>query len=283
MVQKEASYYLKLPRDYVECYLCPHNCRIMPARLGLCGVRRNYEGRLCLTAYGKLCLVEEKPAIALPLSPAYEKQRFIFVGSLGCNMKCPFCLTWRSSQLSMPTKFFAPEELAEKAVAEKFAGIAFTYNEPTMAMEYVLEVATIARGKNLLIAVATNGFLNQQPWMDLLGNIDLLVVDIKSWDSEFWRLECGASKEIVLKNIQTALNKVHLEVSFPVIEGRNDQDEGVNELGKWLASLSPDIPLHLIRFQPAFCYSDVKETRTVRLYQLQTLLRHDLKNVYVIE
>lgn len=282
-MQKEASYYLKLPHDYTECYLCPHNCTIMPSRIGLCGVRRNNNGTLILTVYGHLALTEVKAATALPLSPEYANKKFLFVGSIGCNMKCPFCLTWRSSQVGVLTRVYTPEQLVQLALTEKVNGIAFTHNEPAIGLEYLLAVARLARREKLLLAVATNAFLNKQPFADLLAHIDIMVVDLKSWDAEFLRVECGGIKEVILNNISVALPRVHLEVSYLVIEGLNDKDADLVELARWLGNHSSEIPLHLVRFQPAFRYTKYKKTGHVRLYQLQKLLCHHLKYVYVVE
>ncbi|MCX7766135.1 MAG: hypothetical protein N2246_05455, partial [Candidatus Sumerlaeia bacterium] len=150
-------------------------------------------------------------------------------------------------------------------------------------LEYLLAVARVARREKLLLAVATNAFLNKQPFSDLLANIDILLVDLKSWDGEFLKVECGGIKEVILNNISTAIPRVHLEVSYLVIEGLNDRDEYLIELARWLCGHSAEIPLHLIRFQPAFRYTKYRKTGHVRLYQLQKLLSHHLKHVYVVE
>ncbi|MCD6385729.1 radical SAM protein [Candidatus Sumerlaeota bacterium] len=281
MIQKEASYYISLRQDYVECKLCPHNCYLMPSRLGLCGVRSNRDGKLYLINYGKISHIEKKSLMELPLSPEFKGKDALFIGSIGCNLKCPFCLHWQASQVGVPTRGMMPDAVVEKALAEECGWIAFTYNEPTIGLEFVLDVARLCKEKKLSVAVHTNGFLNPTPFAELVKNIDILLVDIKSWNSEFYQVECGGSKEIILKNIASAYKNIHLEISYLVIEGVNDQEEGMSELGEWIAGLSPEVPLHLIKFQPSFRYANHKETSPVCLYQLQRVVHHYLKNVFV--
>lgn len=281
MKQKEASYYVTLRQDYVECELCPHNCYLMPSRMGLCGVRSNRDGKLYLTNYGRLSRIEKKPLIELPLSPEFNGKNALFIGSIGCNLKCPFCLHWQASQIGVPTISMMPEAVVERAIAEKCGWVAFTYNEPTIGVEFVLDVAQVCKQKKLRVAVYTNGFLNPTPFGELGKCVDVLLVDIKSWNPEFYKVECGGSKDVILRNIASAFENTHLEISYLVMEGVNDQEEGIKELAQWIAELSPEVPLHLIKFQPSFRYASYRETSSVCLYQLQRIAHHYLKNVFV--
>ncbi len=279
----ECKYYATLSREYVECELCPLSCHIIPAGFGLCGVRKNRDAKLVLTNYGKISHLEKKSAMQLPLSTAFEDDIFLFVGSIGCNMKCPFCVNWQAAQAGVSTIVMSPRDLVGKALEGNVTGIAFTYNEPIVSIEYLMDVAHQAREENLKIAVASNGMVNPQPLEDLLAAIDVLLVDVKSWDAEFYRVECGGSKEVVMRTIISAQNNTHLEVSYLVIEGINDSDEMIKDFSVWLSSVSSHIPLHLVQFTPAFQFSDRTETTTVRLYQLQTIAHHFLKKVYVVD
>ncbi len=282
-MQKEASYYTKASRDFVECVLCPHNCHIPPSRYGICGVRRNVDGKLCLTTYGKISHMDVKPAVNLPLSPLFKDRSFLFIGSLGCNMKCPYCVSSRASQMGFPTRSMTPEKIIEKAQQENLSGIAMTYNEPTIGIEFVLDLARLCKAEGLLSAVATNGFLLYEPFVHLLQKVDVLTVHVSSWEPEFYRVECGGSKDIITRNISTAYGKVHIEVCYPVIEGVNDDDELVDDFTRWLSNVSPELPLHLVRFTPAFRFAEKAPTSEVRLYQVQRRAQHYLKHVYISE
>jgi len=255
----------------------------MPSRLGLCGVRYNRNGRLYLSAFGRLSRIEEKEARELPLSGEIGRQRFLFVGSQGCNMRCVFCNEWRVSQAGAGGRLLSPAQLVDMAKERKVRGIAFTYNETAVGLEYLLEVSEVARPNGLAIAVQTNAFLLEKPFRDLMEAVDFLVVDLKGWDSEFYRIQCGGDKKDIYRNLRIARSHPHLEVSFLVMEGINDSERDFREMVAWLANLNDDLPFHLIRFKPAYQWRDMSETSTVRLYQLQKIARNYLRNTFVKE
>lgn len=284
---KEAMYYEKLQDGNVRCVLCPHNCLIKPGGIGICGVRKNTEGILYSLIYGKVSSIAFDPIEKKPLYKFHPGTYILSAGSVGCNFRCPFCQNYSISMTSIEkaeTADITSEQLVGKAlsmVPQGNIGIAYTYNEPTIWYEYVYETAKLAREKGLLNVLVTNGFINQEPLENILPYIDAMNIDLKGYSESFYRDIAKGKLESVKATISAASKKCHVEVTTLVIPGLNDSPEEMREMASWLASLSPDIPLHLSRFFPRYNMQDRPMTPLNTLTDLQSIASEYLNNVYI--
>lgn len=265
-----------------RCGICPHDCLIPPGGKGFCGVRENRGGRIVYSSYGKVSAIALDPIEKKPLYMYRPGTRILSVGGFGCNLRCPFC---QNSDISMEydlsaAKTVTPEQisaLAEKTVAEGNIGVAYTYNEPLIGYEFVYDCARLVHGAGLSNVLVTNGYINREPLESLLPYIDAMNIDLKAFSESFYS-KLGGGLETVRNTIALSQEHCHAEVTTLVIPGENEGD--IEELARWLASVSPDIPLHLSRFFPRYKYGDRTPTPRDTIYQLAETAKRYLNNVF---
>jgi len=254
LYMREAMHYEKAAGGVVCCFLCPHRCRISPGRVGMCGVRKNIDGKLYSINYARVSSWAMDPIEKKPLYHFYPGSLIFSVGSIGCNFRCKFCQNWQIAQCTdVPTQEVSPEELvlAAKRQAGNM-GIAYTYNEPTVWYEYVLECTKLARQEGLKNVLVTNGFIEKEPLEELLPYIDAMNIDVKAFTESFYKELTFGSLAPVKQTVEIAQAKCHVEVTTLLIPGLNDGEGEIEELARWLSSLRRDIPLHLTRYFPNY-------------------------------
>jgi pyruvate formate lyase activating enzyme len=267
--------------DEVRCGLCPHACRIHPGGTGRCRVRRNRAGSLELPFYGRLSSVAVDPIEKKPLYHYHPGESILSVGFVGCSFRCPFCQNYRISQdTSAPTQEMSPEELVALAQREGSFGIAYTYSEPLVHLEYVLETCRRARERGLANVLVSNGFVNPAPAEELLKVLDAANIDLKGYNPEFYRKLIGGELEEVKRFLAQARGRILLEVTTLVIPTRNDSPEEMEGIAAFLASLDPDIPLHLSAYYPQYRYT-LPPTPPATLRVLAEVARRYLRYVYL--
>lgn len=286
-VFKEAMFYEKQQNGSVLCRLCPHNCAILPDGTGICGVRKNMNGILYSQIFKHVSSLALDPIEKKPLSRFHPGSYILSVGSVGCNLKCPFCQNHSIARVKpdeVDTIITSSRDLVEKAIELKpqgNIGIAYTYNEPTIWYEYVYETAKLAKSKGLINVLVTNGYINREPLEKILPYIDAMNIDLKAYHDEFYRKIVKGSLEDVKAAIETSAKKCHVEITTLIIPGLNDSIDEISEMSKWLSSISPDIPLHLSRFFPSYEMADKLPTSVKILNDLEHAARRYLKNVYL--
>lgn len=181
-----ASYWEKRGAEVV-CRLCPRKCRLQDGQAGRCGVRRNRGGVLIAEAYGRVSSLAMDPVEKKPLYHVKPGSEVLSVGSAGCNLRCAFCQNWTLSQAVPALSELPPEDLIQEALAARAAGVAYTYNEPVVNFEYVLDCARAARRNGLLNILVTNGYIEPAPRAELLPWLDALNIDLKAIRPEFYR------------------------------------------------------------------------------------------------
>ena len=274
-----AQYMTARDRDIV-CTLCAHSCRIEPGRSGLCRVRTNEDGSPSLPFYGHVSALHVDPVEKKPLYHFSPGARLLSVGFLGCNFRCPFCQNYSISQsTSQSTQTILPDRLVNLATDSGSLGIAYTYNEPTIHFEYVMEASAIASEAGLANVLVTNGHLTRRPARDLLSRIDAVNVDLKSFSAEFYRDELGGRLDAVLDFIRLAADTAHLEVTTLLIPGKNDSDSEIEAIASFVAELDPGIPLHLSGYYPTYRY-EIEATSRSTLDRAITIARRHLDHVY---
>lgn len=269
----------------VECKICPHHCKIEEGHLGLCKARTNRNGEIISDNYGKLTAVALDPIEKKPLYHFHPGNRILSIGSYGCNLECPFCQNCDISMVGskeIETEEVRIEELIRKAKLLESSGnigIAYTYNEPLIGFEFVRDCAKQAKEQGLKNIVVTNGYINEEPLNELLPYIDAFNIDLKGFTEEFYHKLRGDLRT-VKRTIELAAKVSHVEVTTLIIPGENDSEEEIMELSGWLASIRPDIPLHISRFFPRWRMQDKEATPVQQIYHLAEVARKNLQYVH---
>jgi len=216
----EALFYDKQNGDFVVCGLCPHSCRIAVGGYGLCGVRRNADGAFFAESYGCISSISIDPVEKKPLNRFYPGGMILSVGSYGCNMKCAYCQNHTISQQRPETKYVSPEELLRIAKdTPGNIGIAFTYNEPLIGVEYVLDAAPLVRDAGMKVVLVTNGMINDEPLKALLPYTDAMNIDVKAFDATQYE-KLGGDLPAVLKTVEKSAAVCHVEVTSLIVPAR---------------------------------------------------------------
>lgn len=254
--KREADWYGKNDDNTVSCLLCPHQCVIRPGNTGICGVRSNVEGTLYADIYGRVSAIAMDPIEKKPLYHFYPSRDILSIGTIGCNLKCPYCQNWHISQdTSARTMHHEPEQVVTAADAKNSIGIAYTYSEPIVWYEYVKDVSLLAREKGFKNVMVTNGFINPEPLSKMLEFTDAMNIDLKSFRDETYRKIQKARLEPVKETIKEVYEKgVHLEVTTLVVTDINDDRDELLEIADFIAGISPDIPWHVSRYYPSYKY-----------------------------
>jgi pyruvate formate lyase activating enzyme len=279
-VRREALWFDRRPDGRIACLLCPHRCVIAPGSHGICRVRYNREDTLQIPWYGKISSLAVDPIEKKPLYHFHPGAKILSAGFVGCSFHCKFCQNWQISQgVDADTRSITPRELVEIAKRERSFAIAYTYSEPLIHAEYLVDTARLARAAGLKNVIVSNGYLNAEPAEELLGMVDAANIDLKGWDPDFYRSETGGQLDEVKRFISQAAAKTHLEVTTLVIPGKNDQPEQVDGIARFIASLDPNIPLHLSAYHPQYKY-ETPPTPAATVRALAEVARRSLRFVY---
>lgn len=239
--------------EAVRCLLCPHGCLLLRGEVGKCRVREHREdvGLVSLN-YGKISSVAVDPIEKKPLYHWNPGSQILSIGTVGCSMDCPFCQNWTiaSWDRAVPLRRVTSEDVVAMAKEARTEGVAFTYNEPLVWYEFVLESSKILKKEGFHPVLVTNGMILPGPLEELLPFISAANVDLKAFTPEAYRLMGGNLPTV--QNTITAMIRdgVHVEVTFLLVPGINDDRESFEKMIKWLASLDPVPPLHISRYHP---------------------------------
>lgn len=279
----EALFYEGLEDNVVRCLLCPHRCRLRPGQNGICRVRSNEDGRLYSRNYAEVVSIALDPIEKKPLYHFYPGKNILSIGTIGCNFKCGFCQNFQLAHQDPPTTPIGADDMAQVAmqsIANDSIGLAFTYNEPGIWFEYILDVAGRLKERNLKVVLVSNGFLEEKPLRQLLPLVDAMNIDVKAFSEEFYRRHCKGRLAPVQKCFEIAAGQVHVEATTLLIPGENDSEEEIKSLAGWLGSLNRHIPLHLSRYHPAYKFNIVPTDPAV-LMRSRDIAREYLDFVYL--
>jgi len=283
----DAKYYTVNADTSVTCTLCPHGCTIKNGHVGICGTRRNSNGKLVLTSEGIIASSNLDPIEKKPLYHYHPDSKIFSIGGYGCNLKCKFCQNSEISQC-VPTGYSGvrdinPQEIIDKALnLPNNLGIAYTYNEPTVFFEFMLETARRAKEAGLKNVMVTNGYINLAPLSELLGVIDAFNVDLKAFSDDFYRTMTGARLKPVLNTLDAICQAGnHLEIAFLVIPGKNDSPDEAEDMFRWISqTLGKNTVLHINRFYPAYKFN-APPTPVEKLLELYEIATGWLNYVYI--
>jgi len=288
---KEALFYSKEKDDSLRCAICQRRCIIPEGKRGYCWTRINKDGRLYSLTYGRVASVAISPIEKKPMYHYYPASRWLSLGSLGCNFRCPGCQNWgiahqKTDGKATGTEYLLPEEAVEMAKNSKCKGISWTYNEPTLWFEYTYASAKLAHQEGLLTNYVTNGSITPEA-LDKIGPyLDAFRVDIKGFSKETYRkLANFAELGGILKVTQRAKEKwdMWVEIVTNVIPGFNDGEAELRGIASWIAQdLGPGTPWHITRFFPHLNLSHLEPTSISALEKARQIgLDAGLRFVYL--
>jgi pyruvate formate lyase activating enzyme len=265
---QEARFYKRGSDHSVTCGLCARKCSIEPGEAGFCGMRYNDGGKLLSLAHGRVAAVHLAPSELKPFFHFYPGALWLSVGTIGCNLKCRGCQNWHFAHSEaypglLSTQKMTGRELAELADKAACAGLSFTYNEPTVWLEYTIEASRAARDLGLLTTYVSNGLMSTEPLKELLEVISAFRFDVKGFSSETYKKLAGPTDwQQVKKNAELVAKKgIHLEIITNIVPGVSDDEAELAGLAAWIRKkLGRHVPWHVTRFRPAYTMMDVPPT-----------------------
>ncbi|MFC1657902.1 AmmeMemoRadiSam system radical SAM enzyme [Candidatus Omnitrophota bacterium] len=284
---KEAYFYQKLDNKIVNCRLCPKLCVIRPGKRGFCRVRENRDGILYTLVYAKPCAIhidpiEKKPLFHfLPARPAFS------IATAGCNLKCVFCQNWQISQATpeeVNYTYLEPEDLIRKVEESGTPVIAYTYTEPVIFYEYMVDTAKLARARGIKNVMHSAGQINEEPLRQLCEYLDAANIDLKGFSEKYYNKMSLGSLDSVLRTLKILKEEgVWLEITNLVLPGYNDDEETLIKMCLWIKdNLGNEVPLHFSRFYPTYKLLTLNPTPLATLERARRIaLDCGLKYVYI--
>ncbi len=283
-----ASYWQTVKDKTLQCLLCPHKCILSPGQRGFCSVRINKEGKLYSLGYGNPVAVHIDPIEKKPFFHVSPKASVYSLAVAGCNMRCVFCQNWQISQ-SKPDEAqsyeLSPDEAVNQAIQSNCHFIAYTYTEPTVFYEYMLDIAKLAHARGIRNTMHTCGYINQEPLKELLKYMDAVNVDLKGFSQEIYaKIGDTAQLEPVLETLKTIKNAgVWLEITCLIIPGLNDEAAKIKQMCVWIKeNLGDEVPVHFSRFLPSYKLINLAPTPLEKLEEAYKIAKEaGLKYVYI--
>jgi len=294
---KEAILYQKLPGGKVRCNVCQRKCLIPEGNVGYCKTRTNHKGKLYTTIYGIASSLNNDPIEKKPVFHFAPNSLCLSTGTFGCNFRCLFCQNWEISWADGVAEVqygqkISPQNLVDLAYKYRSAGIAITYNEPAIWLEYSLDVfkkvkSSKLKVQNLYTVWVTNGYATPQA-IDLIAPyLDVYRVDLKSFDDKFYQKLINVPKAAPIfdttKYLHDKYPNIHIECVTNIIPSWNDSPEILTKIARWIAkNLGEKTPWHITRFFPYAKLTNVPPTPPETLYKARELgLKEGLKFVYI--
>lgn len=251
------KYQNTLKDNITQCTVCPRLCKLKDGQAGFCQVRKNIGGDIVMTSYGYNTGLAVDPIEKKPLYHFYPGSKVLSFGTLGCNMGCMFCQNWHITKSKADPKInhTEPEEIVRIAQKLNCKSVAFTYNDPTVFLEYAVDTAKICRENDIKTIAVTAGYINPEPRKELFELMDAANIDLKAFSEEFYKKNCLAHLEPILDTIKYVKHETGcwLELTTLLIEGENDSDDELKRECEWIVeNLGVDVPLHFSAFHPSY-------------------------------
>ena len=284
---KLSPYFTPLEGGAIQCELCPHRCRVAKGKRGICRVRENRDGKYYSLVYGNPCAVHLDPIEKKPLFHVLPGTASFSLATAGCNFYCKFCQNWEISQAA-PEDVYSyevpPELMVNRAKEIGARSVAYTYVEPTIFYEYMVDIGALVKNSGLINVYHSNGFINPGPLKNLCKVLDAANIDLKGFSDHFYQELCGGNLEPVLETLKTLKReKVHLEITNLVIPTKNDEMSMVREMCLWIKKeLGADTPIHFSRFYPLYKLKTLPQTPVSTLDKARAVaLSVGLEYVYI--
>ncbi len=284
---KLSPYFTSLAGGEIQCELCPHRCRVSKGKRGLCRVRENREGKYYSLVYGNPCALHLDPIEKKPFFHVLPGTGSFSLATAGCNFQCKFCQNWEISQASPEDVYSldaSPEMVVQKAKEVRAHSVAYTYVEPTIFFEYMLDIGHLVKRSGLLNVYHSNGFINPEPLRELCKILNAANIDLKGFTDTFYRELCSGELNPVLETLKTLKKeKVHLEITNLMIPTKNDDISSLREMCLWVKrELGSETPIHFSRFYPLYKLKNLPPTPVSTLERArQVALSTGLEYVYI--
>ncbi len=262
---REAKHYQKLPHKKIKCVLCPRECVIDDRERGYCGARENRGGIYYTLVHSRVCSAHIDPIEKKPLFHFHPGTLAFSLATAGCNVNCKMCQNWEISQVrpeQVRNMYLPPERVAEIAKQSRCASIAYTYSEPVIFYEYMIDSARAGHEAGVKSAVVTGGYIQPDPLRELCKSVDAIKVDLKAFSEKFYKDVVNGELKPVLNALVT-MRKLGMwtEIVYLVVPTLNDNDSEFAGLAKWVkAELGLDVPVHFTRFHPEYLLKDLPPT-----------------------
>jgi pyruvate formate lyase activating enzyme len=252
------AYWHTLDDGRIQCDVCPRACKLRDGQRGVCFVRAREGDEVVLTTYGRSSGFCVDPIEKKPLNHFLPGSSIFSFGTAGCNLACRFCQNWdisKSKEMDTLADQASPEVIARAAAAEGCRSVAFTYNDPTIFLEYAIDVADACHELGLAAVAVTAGYICPEPRAELYAHLDAANVDLKGFTEDFYRHTCGAELGAVLDTLEFLHHEtdVWFELTTLLIPGLNDSDGELDEMTTWVVEhLGADVPMHFTAFHPDY-------------------------------
>jgi pyruvate formate lyase activating enzyme len=280
-------YWSRLADGRVQCDVCPRHCRLHEGQRGLCFVRGRDRDGIELYTYGRSSGFCVDPIEKKPLNHFLPGSAVLSFGTAGCNLACKFCQNWdmsKSREMDTLADAASPRQLADAAVQSGCDSVAFTYNDPTVFLEYAIDVAEACHDSGIRTVAVTAGYICPAPRAEFFACIDAANVDLKGFTERFYRQVCGSELAPVLETLEYLRREtaVWLEITTLLIPGENDSDQELEAMTAWLVEhLGPDVPLHFTAFHPDWKMREMPPTPPATLSRARRIaMQAGLRYVY---
>lgn len=282
-----AQYYKKLDAKKVQCLLCPRYCVVSAGNKGFCRGRKNINGDYYTLVHSNPCAVHIDPIEKKPLFHFLPGTTALSLATAGCNFTCKNCQNWDISQTSPEQTDnieISPQKMVELAIQYQTPTIAYTYTEPSIFFEYMLDIAKIAHKSGILHIYHSNGYLNPEPLEELIPFLDGANIDLKGFSEDFYKDITAGTLAPVLQTLKTLKkNGVWLEITNLVIPTKNDNEKMIREMCLWIKNeLGNNVPIHFSRFYPQYKLQNLPPTPIEKLKDAAMIARAvGLQYIYI--
>ncbi|MEW6367867.1 MAG: AmmeMemoRadiSam system radical SAM enzyme [Acidobacteriota bacterium] len=276
----EARHYKKLDERRVQCGICPRKCTVADLERGTCGVRENRGGTYYFLVHSRACSVHTDPVEKKPFFHFLPGTQAFSLATAGCNIECKFCQNWQIAQFrpeQVQSIYLPPDAVQRAARQQGAATVAYTYSEPVVFFEYMYDTAAAARQNGLRNVMISNGYINEDPLRELLGVLDAVKIDFKSFRESFYKETCSGELKPVLDTL-VSLKKSGkwFELVVLVVPTLNDSEAEFRDMSRWIvANLGKDVPVHFTRFHPDYRLRNLPSTPTTTLERAREIARSE--------
>ena len=289
---RETLLYKKLNNKMVQCGICNHRCVILPQKRGFCNVRENQNGILYSLIYGKVIAENIDPIEKKPLYHFMPGTNSLSIATIGCNFRCLHCQNWQISQASKKNKEqtnilgenLSPKEIVKHCLKNKCQSISYTYTEPTIFLEYALDIMKLAKKHKIKNVWVSNGYMTKEVIELIAPYLDAINIDLKSFSEKFYNKYCGTKIEPVLENLKFLKQKnIWIEITTLIIPTLNDNLKELKKIAEFIfQKLGSNVPWHISKFFPSYQLENIPSTLIEILIKAREIgLNAGLKYVYL--
>jgi len=280
------QFYKKLDNGKLKCLLCSHYCNLKLNQKGICKINENIGDKIECLVYGYPKAINIDPVEKKPLYHFLPRTKTFSIGTVGCNFRCPFCQNWQLSQNHNIDKsqYFSPKDIVTLAIKYECKSISYTYNEPTIFYPYIYDIAKLAHKYGLKNIMVSNGFESFEVRENMIGLIDAVNIDLKSFNSDYYKKSLGGKLDTILDNLKYFVkNNIHLEITTLVVPTKNDSYEELSKIASFISNeLNQNIPWHISAFHPEYKELDLPRTPLETLKKAKKIAQDfGLKNIHL--